>query len=72
MKNDSSFEQLERRRRAVRHVLLGVALFLSSAGFAALAVPPETAMEQAIPRAFLGIALLVAGFLVAMFTLFVP
>lgn len=72
MKRDSSFEQLARRRRNVRRVFLTVALLLSCAGLAVLAVPPETAMEQAVPRAFLGIGLLLAGFMVAMLTIFVP
>jgi hypothetical protein len=72
MKADLTFEQLERRRRNLRRLLLAVALLFSCAGFVALAVPPTTPIEQAIFRAFLGISLLVAGFLVAAFSLFVP
>jgi uncharacterized membrane protein HdeD (DUF308 family) len=72
MKPDLSYEQLERRRHKVRWVFFTIAIFLACAGIAVLAVPPETAMDRAIPRAFLGIALLVAGFFVGLFSSLVP
>lgn len=72
MKTDLSYEQLERRRRILRASILGIALLLIGAGFALLAVPPETSMDRAIARAFWGIALLVAGFFVGLFSRLVP
>ncbi len=72
MKPDLSFEQLERRRCILRWIFLAIAIFLSCAGVAVLAVPPEMAMDKAIPRAFGGIALLVAGFFVGLFSRLVP
>jgi len=72
MKPDLSYEQLERRRRILRWIFLAIAICLTSVGIAFLAVPPETAMDSAIPRAFWGIALLVAGFFVGLFSRLVP
>ena len=72
MKPDLSYEQLERRRRILRWIFFAIAIFLTSTGIAVLAVPPETAMDRAIPRAFWGIALLVAGFFVGLFSRLVP
>ena len=66
MKPDLTYEQLERRRCILRWIILVIALLLTCAGVTVLAVPPETSMEIAIPRAFLGIGLLVAGFFVAL------
>jgi uncharacterized membrane protein HdeD (DUF308 family) len=72
MKPDLSYEQLERRRRILRGIFLALAISLFCAGVAVLAVPPETAMDIAIPRAFWGIALLIAGFFVGLFSRLVP
>lgn len=66
MKPESSYEQLERRRRHLRGIILTTALVFIVAGVACLAVPPETPMESAIARAFWGIGLLVVGFIVGL------
>jgi hypothetical protein len=72
MKAVLSVEQLERRRRILRWIILAAALLLAGVGYALLAVPPDSSMEEAINRAFLGIGLLVAGFIVGMCRLLVP
>lgn len=72
MSIEPSLEQLERRRRLWRRILLVFALGLSVSGYAVLAVSPETPMETAISRAFWGIGLLIAGFVVAMLSRVVP
>jgi uncharacterized membrane protein HdeD (DUF308 family) len=72
VKSDLTYEQLERRRRNVRWIVLSIAVLLTVAGCAVLAVPPETSMDRAIPRAFVGMALLVAGFFVALLSRLVP
>jgi len=66
MRPDPSFEQLERRRRNLRWIILAIAMACIAAGVAVLAVPPETPMESAIARVFWGIGLLVAGFIIGL------
>lgn len=66
VKPDFSLERLERRRRHVRWIILAIASILIAAGVACLAVSPDTPMESAAARAFLGIGLLVAGFVVGL------
>lgn len=72
MKSDLTYEQLERRRRNVRWLVLSIAVLLTVAGCVVLAVPPETSMERAISRGFVGMALLIGGFLVALLSRLVP
>lgn len=72
MNPDLSYEQLERRRRILRWMIFAVAILLTGAGYAALAVSPDTPMEEVITRVFWGIGLLVAGFFVAMLSRLVP
>jgi uncharacterized membrane protein HdeD (DUF308 family) len=72
MKPDLTYEQLERRRRILRWVFLAIAILLTGAGYALLAVPPETPMEEVITHVVWGMALLVAGFFVALLSRLVP
>lgn len=72
MNPDLSYEKLERRRRILRWIIFAVAILLTGAGYAALAVPPEAPMEEVITRVFWGIGLLIAGFFVAMLSRLVP
>jgi len=69
---ERSPEQLEHHRRLWRRILLIIAFSLSVSGYAVLAVYPETSMDKAISRAFLGIGLLVGGFVVALLSRVVP
>ena len=72
MKPDLTYEQLGRRRRILRWVFLAVAILLTGAGYAFLAVPPEASMESVISRVSWGIGLLIAGFFVAVLSRLVP
>ena len=72
MKPDPTFEQIARRRIIRRRIFLTLAVLLIACGYAALAMPPETPMETAIPRGFLGIGLLLAGLFFAMLGRAVP
>lgn len=66
MTPDPSLPSHERRRQHLRLFLLLLALLLIACGYAALAVPPATPQEVALGRGFLGIGLLILGFLLGL------
>ncbi len=72
MKQDSTFEHIERRRIIRRRIILTLAILLIACGCVALAIPPETPSEKAIPHGFLGIYLLLAGLFLALIGWSVP
>jgi hypothetical protein len=61
-----SDERADRYRRRVQDGLLFLAIVFIVLGFAVLAVPPETPMYLAIDRTFLGVGLLLLGFLMGL------
>lgn len=72
MKPDPTFEHIERRRLIRRRIFLTLASLLIACGYAALAIPPETPSEKAIPLGFLGIGCLLAGLFLALLGRSVP
>ena len=65
---DTNYDQLRVRYRAKsvrRKVTIGIGLLLLLAGYALLAVSPETPSEWVLFRVFAGFALLFVGFGVA-------
>lgn len=66
MAPDPAIQRSEQRRRQLRLLLLVAALLLIGLGFATLAVPPNTAQEIAINRGFIGLGLLILGFLLGL------
>jgi hypothetical protein len=72
MKADLSYETLQRRRRIRSRIVLILAFISIGCGYAALAVPPDSPMDTAIPRAFLGVALLLIGLFLALISRAMP
>ncbi|MDP3478551.1 MAG: hypothetical protein Q8R88_02175 [Desulfoprunum sp.] len=72
MKPEPTFEQLERRRFIRRRTIFILAVLLVASGYAVLAIPPETPMDTAIPRGFIGISLLIAGLFLALLSRAMP
>lgn len=66
MTPDPSSAQRERQRQQLRLIILLLALLLIALGFATLAVPANTAQEIAVNRGFLGVGLLILGFLLGL------
>lgn len=65
---DTNYDQLRVRYRAKsirRRITIGIGLLILMAGYALLAVSPETASEWVMIRVFTGFALLFVGFGVA-------
>lgn len=65
---DTNYDQLRVRYRAKsirRRITIGIGLLLLMAGYALLAVSPDTATEWVMIRVFAGFALLFVGFGVA-------
>jgi MFS family permease len=65
---DTNYDQLRVRYRARtmrRRVTIGVGLLLLMAGYALLAVSPDTPSQWVLIRVFVGFALLFVGFAVA-------
>jgi MFS family permease len=65
---DTNYDQLRVRYRARtmrRRVTIGVGLLLLMAGYALLAVSPDTPSQWVLIRVFAGFALLFVGFAVA-------
>lgn len=65
---DTNYDQLRVRYRARtmrRRVTIGVGLLLLMAGYALLAVSPDTPSQWVLIRVFAGFALLFIGFAVA-------
>lgn len=65
---DTNYDQLRVRFRARtmrRRVTIGVGLLLLMAGYALLAVSPDTPSQWVLIRVFAGFALLFVGFAVA-------
>lgn len=65
---DTNYDQLRVRYRAKsirRRITIGIGLLILLAGYALLAVSPETASEWVMIRVFTGFALLFVGFGVA-------
>lgn len=65
---DTNYDQLRVRYRAKsirRRVTIGIGLLLLLAGYALLAVSPETPSQWVLIRVFAGFALLFVGFGVA-------
>lgn len=68
MTDDSGFDQLRARYRARtvrRRVTIAIGLLMLLAGYALLAVDPDTSSEWALIRVFVGFGLLFIGFGVA-------
>jgi uncharacterized membrane protein HdeD (DUF308 family) len=66
MKLGPTPEESEQFRQHLRKALLFLALLLIGLGFIVLAVPPDTAQAVATNRAFLGVGLLIVGFLLGL------
>jgi uncharacterized membrane protein len=65
---DTNYDQLRVRYRARtirRKVTIGIGLLLLMAGYALLAVSPDTPSQWVLIRVFVGFALLFVGFAVA-------
>ena len=65
---DTNYDQLRVRYRAKsirRRITIGIGLLILLAGYALLAVSPDTASEWVMIRVFAGFALLFVGFGVA-------
>jgi len=65
---DTNYDQLRVRYRARtirRKVTIGIGLLLLMAGYALLAVSPDTPSQWVLIRVFVGFALLFIGFAVA-------
>jgi hypothetical protein len=72
MKPEPTLDLITHRRRVRRRLLLGLALLLIAAGYAALAIPPDAPADSAIPRSFVGLGLLLAGLFCALLARAVP
>jgi hypothetical protein len=66
MKPDPTFEHIERRRFIRRRITLFLALLFIGSGYMVLAIFPDTPMDKAIPRSFIGIGLLLVGLFLAL------
>jgi hypothetical protein len=66
MKADPTYEHLQHRRYIRRRITLILALLFIGSGYVALAVSPDTPMDSAILRSFIGIVLLLVGLFLAL------
>ena len=72
MKPEPTLDLTTHRRQLRRRILLGLALLLIAAGYAALAIPPDAPSDAAIHRGFVGLGLLLAGLFCALLARAVP